>query len=226
MSTKLSFKEALERQGAAKERLPARSASPTHSVVLLAAAPISRPVDFIRLLSEHGISLKRARLIVDRLASRELVPAELSTSDLSAFFSNAHELNVLAMELDSPDINPKSIRDKQGLSQPEFASLYGLEPDTLKNWEQGRYAPDGPARTLLMVIEKCPHAVISARAKYILGSDDLRKVRETLQRFDARHRANPDDNEDLCAPFGVPRVQEEKMPSWIMTDKNRADAND
>jgi hypothetical protein len=40
--------------------------------------------------------------------------------------------------------------------------LYGIDEDTLKNGEQGRNAPDEPAKVLLAVIKTCPSAVIAA----------------------------------------------------------------
>ena len=46
-----------------------------------------------------------------------------------------------------------------GLSQAEFAIRFGLELDTLQNWEQGRNQPDPAARLLLKVIELHPEVV-------------------------------------------------------------------
>jgi putative transcriptional regulator len=50
-------------------------------------------------------------------------------------------------------------RRRLGLSQAEFAAWFGISPGTLRNWEQGRRVPDGPARVLLRVIEREPEAV-------------------------------------------------------------------
>jgi putative transcriptional regulator len=46
-----------------------------------------------------------------------------------------------------------SIRDKTGLSQERFATLLGVSVRTLQDWEQGRRAPSGAARTLLLIAE-------------------------------------------------------------------------
>jgi putative transcriptional regulator len=51
------------------------------------------------------------------------------------------------------------IREKLGLSQPAFASFMGVSVHTLRNWEQLRREPQGPARALLMVAAKQPAAV-------------------------------------------------------------------
>ena len=50
-------------------------------------------------------------------------------------------------------------RRRLGRSQAEFAARFGISPGTLRNWEQGRRVPEGPARVLLRVIERDPEAV-------------------------------------------------------------------
>jgi putative transcriptional regulator len=57
-----------------------------------------------------------------------------------------------------PDI--ASIREKTGLSQARFAQLLGVSVRTLQDWEQGRRAPSGAARTLLAVANNNPHALL------------------------------------------------------------------
>ncbi|MEA2929482.1 MAG: putative transcriptional regulator [Hyphomicrobiales bacterium] len=57
------------------------------------------------------------------------------------------------------DIDVQSIRKSLGLSQRVFASKFGIAPGTLRDWEQHRKQPDGPARALLMVIKHEPDAV-------------------------------------------------------------------
>jgi putative transcriptional regulator len=53
-----------------------------------------------------------------------------------------------------------SIRERTGLSQAKFAALLGVSVRTLQEWEQGRRAPSGAARTLLMVAAKNPQALL------------------------------------------------------------------
>jgi len=57
-----------------------------------------------------------------------------------------------------PDIS--SIRAKTGLSQARFAELLGVSVRTLQDWEQGRRAPSGAARTLLLVADRNPRALL------------------------------------------------------------------
>ena len=53
----------------------------------------------------------------------------------------------------------QSIRKKTRLSQARFASLLGVSVRTLQDWEQGRRAPSGAARTLLLIAHKNPSAL-------------------------------------------------------------------
>lgn len=59
--------------------------------------------------------------------------------------------------LKKPDV--KTIRKRYGLSQSKFAQLLGISTATLRNWEQGRRTPKGPARVLLLIAEKHPEAI-------------------------------------------------------------------
>lgn len=59
-------------------------------------------------------------------------------------------------------IDVRTIRAATGLSQPGFAELLGIELATLRNWEQGRREPTGPARALLRAIRRNPVEVIKA----------------------------------------------------------------
>ena len=56
----------------------------------------------------------------------------------------------------------KKIRASVSLSQTEFAQMIGVSVSTLRNWEQGRRVPEGPARALLLVAARNPKAVAQA----------------------------------------------------------------
>ena len=58
----------------------------------------------------------------------------------------------------------KAIRAKFGLSQDRFAKAFALNLATLRDWEQERRMPHGPARTLLQIIDREPQAVRRALA--------------------------------------------------------------
>ncbi len=56
----------------------------------------------------------------------------------------------------------RAIRDSLDKSQTEFAMMIGVSVATLRNWEQGRRVPDGPAQALLRVAAQNPEAVAAA----------------------------------------------------------------
>jgi putative transcriptional regulator len=56
-------------------------------------------------------------------------------------------------------VDVAAIRRRTGLSQTAFSSRIGVPVSTVRNWEQGRRVPDGPARVLLALIERNPRIV-------------------------------------------------------------------
>jgi len=62
-----------------------------------------------------------------------------------------------SFKMDAPSV--RNIRKQLKLSQGRFASMMGISLGTLRNWEQGRRAPEGPAQVLLQVAAKHPEVV-------------------------------------------------------------------
>ena len=58
----------------------------------------------------------------------------------------------------------RDLRRRARLTQLEFAARLGVPVETIRNWEQGKRAPRGPARALLAVIAHSPEAVFAALA--------------------------------------------------------------
>ena len=58
----------------------------------------------------------------------------------------------------------RRVRQKLGLSQRSFALRIGIPVDTVRNWEQGKRLPRGPARALLRIIDREPDAAMNALA--------------------------------------------------------------
>ncbi len=59
-------------------------------------------------------------------------------------------------------VDVQAIRAKLKLSQAEFAERFGFTPSAVRQWEQGRRNPHGPARVLLTIIDREPNAVFRA----------------------------------------------------------------
>lgn len=64
--------------------------------------------------------------------------------------------------VDVPIVDVRELRRRMGLSQTAFAAKFGFQSATVRNWEQGRTRPEGPARVLLAVIARHPEAVEDA----------------------------------------------------------------
>jgi putative transcriptional regulator len=58
----------------------------------------------------------------------------------------------------------RDLRRRARLTQLEFAARLGVPVETIRNWEQGKRAPRGPARALLAVIAHAPDTVFAALA--------------------------------------------------------------
>jgi len=81
-----------------------------------------------------------------------------------------------------PVLNVAEVRKKTGLSQDEFAQRFRINLGTLRNWEQGVRQPEGPARVLLMVIDKEPEAVERAIKAFKPKQVDASHVRPAKSR--------------------------------------------
>ena len=56
----------------------------------------------------------------------------------------------------------RSVRERLGFSQAEFAARIHVSLDTIRNWEQGKRCPTGAAKALLRVLHKAPDAALVA----------------------------------------------------------------
>ncbi|WP_407154623.1 helix-turn-helix domain-containing protein [Bradyrhizobium sp. STM 3557] len=65
----------------------------------------------------------------------------------------------------SGPVGVRDLRRRAHLTQQEFAAKLGVPVETIRNWEQGKRMPRGPARALLTVIAHAPDAVFAALAK-------------------------------------------------------------
>ena len=59
----------------------------------------------------------------------------------------------------------RSVRARTRLTQAEFAARIGVPIETVRNWEQGKRSPRGPARALLKVIDRAPDVAFAVLAR-------------------------------------------------------------
>jgi len=96
-----------------------------------------------------------------RNLARELIEG---IEEIRAWKRGAVKLKSSTVELPRAADVPQ-IRKALGYSQEEFAALMGVSVGTLRNWEQARREPHGPARSLLLVAATNPAAVRGAFGK-------------------------------------------------------------
>ena len=160
MRQRLSFKDALVRQEQTPDRSPGPSGTPAS--YFLSAGDVPRPVDAVLLLAAFGMSLRKGSQTLDRMFTSMGIATELYVPEGRDAVTELATLGITAKPLTRPTVDVGAIRKKLGLSQAEFAIRFGLELDTIQNWEQGRNRPDPAATILLKVIEQNPAAVEAA----------------------------------------------------------------
>jgi putative transcriptional regulator len=68
------------------------------------------------------------------------------------------------VEVHAGESEVRDLRRRAQLTQMEFAARLGVPVETIRNWEQGKRMPRGPARALLAVIAHAPETVFAALA--------------------------------------------------------------
>lgn len=92
--------------------------------------------------------------------------AAAKSMDWRAFDAMSDD-DIAAQVKSNPDAAPlpvdvAAIRNKTGLDQAAFARLFAISLGTLRNWEQYRRKPEGPARALLKIIDHDPARAMKA----------------------------------------------------------------
>ncbi len=153
-------------------------------MALQAEGEIARPVDVARLLVAAGLSLRKAHEVLGRIVAGRRAFLELRTLDVAVLRADFAKLGIAVRALERPTVDVSAVRRSLGLSQIEFAYRFGLEPDTVQNWEQGRNKLDPAVRVLLRLIERWPSLVEAAAGGMEDADppDDRSAVRRTDER--------------------------------------------
>ncbi len=83
---------------------------------------------------------------------------ELTEEQLARGMLRSQRKRIMRGELKPGDV--AALRRFVGLTQEEFAEALGISVHTLRNWEQGRRYPEGPALALLRVTARHPKIVL------------------------------------------------------------------
>ncbi|WP_052710508.1 helix-turn-helix domain-containing protein [Azospirillum thiophilum] len=105
--------------------------------------------------------MKKAHIALTRLLDEGSVVVEVPVvEDVGVLIQELTEVGLDAALHEPPEtVDVKALREREGMSQEEFALWYGLDVSTLRNWEQGRSQPDRTSRTMLHMISVSPRQV-------------------------------------------------------------------
>ena len=154
-----------------------RAAPPNHSnakctLLLRRAADITQPVAVAKALLPHGLSLRKAHEVVNRLTANQApaigIPISLSgDTNLAKLTAELHSLGVHAIALHTHrEVGARlpRLREQLGLTQDEFALLLDVELATLRNWEQQRtQTAGGPLAIVVDLLAHGPEAFLMGR---------------------------------------------------------------
>jgi putative transcriptional regulator len=125
-----------------------------------------RTVDAALTLARRGLPLLRAKRAMEELLAEGSSFVELPTvDDPPAVVAELHASGIAAAQTEprpAPDV--RLLRRRLGLTRAQFAARYGLDVETLRNWEAGRREPDRTARSYLLAIANDPKHVERAYA--------------------------------------------------------------
>jgi putative transcriptional regulator len=80
---------------------------------------------------------------------------ELTGEDFARAMPRRQRERILSGQI-VPQKDIVALRSFAGLTQEEFAEALGISIHTLRNWEQGRRSPEGPALALLRIAARHP----------------------------------------------------------------------
>lgn len=116
-------------------------------------------------LVRAGVPLRTAKKTVEELANGRTAYVEApKVANYERLKRNFMSQNIATYQLKPRKVDIRALRERIGISQEAFAGRYGLDVATLRNWEQGRTEPDGPAATLLQLIDRNPDEVVKLLA--------------------------------------------------------------
>lgn len=123
-------------------------------------------MDGALVLARRGMTMLRAKRAMERLLERGKALVELPTVESeTAAMAELSSAGITAVVVKEPRaVDVRELRVRLSLSREEFAARYGLEVETVRNWEAGRREPDRTARSYLQAISNAPTAVEEAYA--------------------------------------------------------------
>ena len=154
---KSRFKEQLERLGPVRDVPRVASGSP----VVVSLRPVTnrevKTVPATLALAKRGLSLLRTKRAIEEMLSSGRAVVKLPTvEDQSTLRAELAKLGIRTRSVGERDVDIRRLRESLDLTQEQFALRYGIDLDTLQNWERKRRKPDQAVQSYMRVIEKMP----------------------------------------------------------------------
>ncbi|CAH2605876.1 Helix-turn-helix domain-containing protein (plasmid) [Rhodovastum atsumiense] len=125
-----------------------------------------KTIDGALALARRGLSLLRAKRAMEELLMTGRAFVDLPTvEDRAALATELTEAGIAAAPLDPPTLpDIRALRTRLRLTREQFATRYGLDVESVRNWEAGRREPGLAARSYLRAIANDPECVEQAYA--------------------------------------------------------------
>jgi DNA-binding transcriptional regulator YiaG len=125
----------------------------------------SATVGVARALMRRGVKGRLAKFVSEQLASGRSATVIVPHYDGATLKRELQQALVSVSEAKRVDgSHVAALRKRLHLTQEQFAGRFGLEVNTVRNWEQKRSSLDGPAALLVKVMEYDPEVVERAAA--------------------------------------------------------------
>ena len=119
-----------------------------------------------------------------------------------------------------------ALRARYGMTQQQFADAFGIAIGTMRNWEQGRRVPDGPAQRLLEIIEDRPDVAAQVLSTNPMGeavpqSVTVETVTEAVCLLKPSRRDFADKEKRNCLRALIDREGDKLMNAIIFCNRKR-----
>jgi putative transcriptional regulator len=155
--------ERFARRGPVRELDRVTSGSPAAIVFKIPPTSLPRTIDATLTLARRGMSMLKAKRAVEASMVGETVCVSLPcVEDVANVLRELRDAGFEAAEACAGALDVRDLRTRLGLTREAFALRYGLEIETVRNWEIGKRAPDRTARSYLQAIANRPDQVAQA----------------------------------------------------------------
>ena len=137
-----------------------------------------KSVELVMVLAKRGLSLLKAKRSVERMLDEGRAVLELpKVEDASALVRDLEASGcAVAFMKASREVDVASLRRRLGLTREQFALQFGLDVETVRNWESRRRVPDLAAASYLRVIESIPaHVSVALENNSVSGTKRTRE---------------------------------------------------